>query len=276
MLFGLVLSLSVAAPVYSATLKEQVRPAFLSVYGREPSSAEKSYWLNRVERKEKTTYQALVGAMSYQKTHTTAALKSSGTDNKQTMIKEVLPLFVSIYGSDPTESEKAWWRKRISCGEIKRQKDLQNSMQFHKAKKVRKGSPSICGGSAPSGTSSEGIHNRAVAGISTHPMGDEVRIGIFKTDGRAIHITANGSFQIREGGSKILGTVGKDDIVEVSWSDGKYHVRGSGLEFDPEQEVRLVPLNQAIMQIKSYSDPSVTYPWALIPTQCPLQTLEAW
>ncbi|MEX1997089.1 MAG: SpoIID/LytB domain-containing protein [Candidatus Andersenbacteria bacterium] len=263
-LFIIVGSLTIVTVADGATLHEQVVPAFVSVYGRQPTAAEKAWWEGRVDRQEKTTYQALVGAMAYQREHAGSSPLAGGlpagiADDKQTMIKAVLPLFVNIYGNDPTAAEKVWWRKRISCGDITKYKNLVSSMQYHKAKNVRKGSDSICGVKAAAVASSPGgVSRRTVAGISTHPMGDEVRIGIFKTDGRAIHVTANGSFQVREGRTKILATVDKDDVVQVSWSDEKYHVRGSGLNLDPVSEVRLVPLAGAIMQITSYSDPSPT------------------
>ena len=75
-----------------------------------------------------------------------------------------------------------------------------------------------------------------------------------------IQLTVDNKFQIREGQSKILATLGKDDVVKVSWSGGKYHVRGSGVSFDTVNEIRIVPLNQGIAKIVNYSDPSVTYP----------------
>lgn len=59
--------LLVAAPAAEAALIDQVNQAFSSVYGRPPSSAEWEYWANRVQRGEKTTFAALVGAMAYQK-----------------------------------------------------------------------------------------------------------------------------------------------------------------------------------------------------------------
>ncbi len=258
----------VALPAYAAELGGRVNEAFLGVFGRNPTPQENSYWLDRVAKGEKRTFAELQGAMFYHqalgKTVGSAPQRTAGPaaqkqDNKQQMIKDVLLLFIEIYGSDPASAEKAWWRKRISCGEIKTQAQLTSSMKFHKAKGVGKGSDSICGGPS-TGSGSSGVTRRSVAGIGTHPMGDQVKIGIYKTDGRAIHVTADGEYQIREGGSQILATLGKDDIVQVSWSGGKYHVRGSGLELDTEREVRLVPLKQAIVQIKSYSDPSKTIP----------------
>jgi peptidoglycan hydrolase-like amidase len=132
-------------------------------------------------------------------------------------------------------------------------------MQYHKLKSARKGKDTICGQSG-SGVAATGVTSKAVAGLSNHPMGDQVRIAIYGTNGSAISVTSSGSYQVREGGSKILGTLGKDDVVQVSWSDNKYHVRGSGVSFDTGNVIRLVPLNQAVMEIKSYSDLSATIP----------------
>lgn len=271
--FVLVLSavLVPARAAHGVELTDRVNEAFRGVFRRQPKPAENVYWLGRVVRREKTTLAALQGAMYYHKergqttggqvngisTGVAAELKK---DDKKTLIIDTLPLFVSIYKRDPTNAEKAWWRKRISCGELKTRDALKKSMAFHKVKKAGKGSDAICGTKAAAAGAPGGVARRAVAGISSHPMGDPVRIGIFSTDGKAIDATADGQYQIRAGESTILATLGKDDVVHVSWSSGKYHVRGSGLSLDPEQEIRLVPLKGAIMQIKSYSDPSATYP----------------
>jgi len=259
--------LMIAGPADAGTLESRVNEAFRGVYKRSPTEVENAYWLGRVVRGEKKTFEALQGAMFYSqargKTMSSARVgetkTTAGSDDKNVLIKDTLLLFVQIYGNDPSKQEKAWWRKRISCNEITTRKALTSSMQYHKSKKARQGSDAICGGVAVT-SSDGGIVRKAIAGISNHPMGDQVRIAIYKTDGRAIHVTANGKYQIREGVSKILGTLGKDDVVQVSWSDSKYHVRGSGVSFDTKDKIRLVPLDQAIMQIKSYSDPSATYP----------------
>ncbi len=265
--------------VLAATLESRVNEAFRSVFGRNPTAAENNYWRDRVVKKEKTTYDALRGAMFWHKalgktiggeapaasSAAAPAITGSGIlaglsakDDKTTLTKNVLLIFIRIYGNDPSNAEKTWWRKRIACGEIANHKSLIASMQFHKAKKARKGSDAICGGSAGATASSSGVARQSVAGVSTHPFGDDVRIGIFSTNGAAIGATASSDFQVREGQSNILATVGKDDDVQVSWSDGKYHVRGSGLELDTENEIRLVPLNLGIMQITSYNDKSTT------------------
>lgn len=243
-------SLSLANGAAGATLADQAPQAFVSVYGRQGTAAEISYWKGRVAKGEKTTYQALVGAMSYQKS------KGSTADDKQVLIKDVLTIFIGIYGNNPTDAEKAWWRKRISCNEIKTRAALIASMNFHKAKKARQGSAAICGAKPAAGSS--GVARRRVASIGDHPAGEVVRIGIHKTDGSAIKVTANGNFQVRTTDERPR--LGKDDVVSVSWSNGQYHIRGSGLQIDTEDPVRLVPEGGAIMQITSYSDPSKTYP----------------
>lgn len=260
--------LSSSQSAAAVTLREQVPAAFKTVYGRVPTASEVTYWQKRVDLKEKTTYDALVGAMGYQKKLAVPVSVTPGElpkvgDDKTSLTKVVLPLFISVYGNNPTEPEKAWWRKRIACNEIKSYNALVASMQLHRSKKARKGSPNICpppkATSAATATTS-GVTRKSIAGIGGHVMGDEVRIGIFKTDGSPIIVTANGSFQIREGQSKILKTRPAGSKIEVSWSDEKYHVRGDGVKFDTEGVIRFIPLNQAIMQVKNYSDPSVTYP----------------
>ncbi len=276
--FGLVVvALLVITPFFvdAAGLADQVPTLFKTVFGNAPTVSEKAYWVTRATTDKKTA-DVLKGAMYYQKaqgkrvgatvkTPTTAkptTAKNATATDKQKMIVETLPLFIKIFGNNPTNAEKAWWRKRISCNEIKSMTALEKSMRFHKSKNVRKGKDTICGAlpAANAGTSASGVTSRSVAGIGSHPMGNTVRIGIFHTDGSAIKITATGEFQVREGASKVLGTAGKDDEVHVSWSGGKYHVRGAAGEFDVAGKIRIVPLNQAIVQLKNYSDPSKTYP----------------
>jgi len=272
LIIGLIIGANVAVvrPVHAQDLVSRVNAAFRVVYGRNPNVNENSYWAGRVTSGEKKDWNALLGAMFYQKgqglsvgtrkTSTKAGSKAvTKTDNKQQIIKDVLPLFIKIFGNNPSNAEKAWWRKRISCNEIKTENALISSMQFHRQKKVRMGRDTICGQTSRSAAAT-GVTTKTVAGLSNHPMGDQVRIGIYGTNGSAISVTSSGSYQIREGGSKILGTLGKDDVVQVSWSDSKYHVRGSGVSFDTTNKIRLVPLDQAVMQIKSYSDPSATIP----------------
>ncbi len=182
---------------------------------------------------------------------------------QQQLIIDVLPLFIKTFGNNPTNAEKAWWRKRISCGEIKTEKALISSMNFHKSKKVRKGADTICGqkpaASSSSSSATSRIIKKALAGIGNHTAGEIVRIGITNTNGSAITVTANNKFQIREGATKVLATVNAGKEISVSYSDGKYHVRGDGKKFDTKNKIRFTPLNSAIMEITSYSDPSVTY-----------------
>ena len=262
--------LSVPDQVIAVGLEARVNEAFRGAFGRNPSPAENVYWLGRVVRKEKTTFEGLIGAMFYQKAigrtvgeerpiNGTTKNPAPSAGNTQKLIVDVLPLFEKYIGPKPTNAEKAWWRKRISCGEIKNEAALVKSMQYHIAKGARKGSDTICGQKGTAAASPSGVVKRPVSGIGGHVMGDQVRIGIYGTDpGAGISVTSDGSYQIREGGSKILATLGKDDLVKVTWSGGKYHVRGSGVELDTTDVVRLVPLNQAVMKIASYTDKSTT------------------
>ena len=249
------------------TLGSRVNEAFRSVHSKNPNGVENIYWLGRVVRKEKTSYESLRGAMYFHKARgatmggasSSGGVSISGTSSKPQMIKDVLPLFVQIYGGDPSNAEKAWWRKRISCNEIKTTKSLVSSMKYHKSKKARQGSANICGATASSSVaSSGGVTRKSVAGISSHPYGNQVRIGIYKVGSGAISVTANSKFQVREGAFKVLSTLGKDDAVKVSWSGGKYHVRGSGISHDVAGKIRLVPLDMGIMKITSYNDKSTT------------------
>lgn len=232
----------------------------MSVYGRTPTATEEVAWKQRILNGEKTTYEALVGAMSYQKANAGKTLTAPAA-NKQQLIVDVLPLFIKIYGNDPSNAEKAWWRKRISCSEIKSEVQLVSSMNFHKSKGKRKGSDAICGQTAAAVSAGSGIIRRAIAGISSHPSGDDVRIGIFSAAPNAgIHVTVDNGYQIRAGRNTILATLDKDDVIKVTYSSNKYHVRGSGIEEDVAEVIRIVPLNQGIVTLINYSDPSKTYP----------------
>lgn len=247
-------------PVNAAVplLLSRVNEAFEQAFGKFPSAEESLYWQKRVASGEKKTYEDLLGAMYYQKAHPVSTKATAvKPEDKQQLIIDVLPLFIEVYGNDPSNSEKAWWRKRIACGEIKTKDALLKSMNFHKSKKVRKGSDAICGGSTSSPQA--GVSSKEVSGLGGHVLGDLVRIGIFGTNGSAITLAVNSQYHIRSG-SETLATLGKDDGVKVSWSGGKYHIRGSGLEIDTDEPVRITPVGGGIVQIKTYSDPSQTYP----------------
>jgi len=271
--FGLIMlaGLVVAWPTQAAVanpLEARVNEAFRGAFGgRNPNKAENDYWRARVARGEKTTFVSLQGAMFYHKalgqtmdeagvSSTKSAAKSSGpTTNKQQLIVDVLSLFEQYIGNNPTATEKAWWRKRISCGEIKSENDLVNSMKYHKAKNVRKGKDTICGqaSSAPAG-----VTRKSVAGFSDHPLGDTVRIGIYNAGKEAVVVTANGKYQVREG-NEVKATLGAGDEVKVTYSNNTYHVRGA-VSIDGPSPIRLVPVGGTIMEVNSFSDPSVSYP----------------
>lgn len=252
-----------ASSANAAGLVDRVDEAFMAVVGRALTAEEHTYWVGRVKSGDKKTYEALLGAIGYAKAQagtTTKITTPVKPVSKEQLIKDVLTEFIRIYKRNPSESEKAWWRKRIACNEIKTLAAMTKSMGFHRAKGVGKGSAGICGAvvtTTASTGSSGGVLRRAVAGISDNP---ELRIGIFGVpSNKSIEVTSDGKFQVREG-SQTVATLDAGDVVKVSWSGGKYRIRGSGLENDTEDVVRLVPLNSAIMQIKTYSDPSKTIP----------------
>lgn len=55
-----------------AALIDRVNEAFRAVYNRTPSQTEWTYWAGRVQRGEKKTFEALLGAIAYQRDHTSA------------------------------------------------------------------------------------------------------------------------------------------------------------------------------------------------------------
>ena len=61
------LVLLVAPSVAHGALINEVNTAFNSVYGRDPSFSEWKYWADRVIKGEKKTFEALAGAMAFQK-----------------------------------------------------------------------------------------------------------------------------------------------------------------------------------------------------------------
>lgn len=261
MLFAVLVGAAWASSANAAGLVDRVDEAFNFVVGRAPTTEEHNYWVMRVKTRDKKTFEELKGAIGYAKARAakTPATPAVRPASKEQLIKDVLTEFIRVYKRNPNESEKVWWRKRISCNEIRTLAALTKSMAFHKAKGVGKGSAGICGGpsTSASSTTASKVVRRAVAGISDNP---ELRIGIFGVpSNKSIEVTSDGKFQVREG-LQTVATLAAGDVVKVSWSGGKYHIRGAGLENDTEEVVRLVPLNSAIMQIKTYSDPSKTIP----------------
>ncbi len=64
--WGLVISVMLSPTFASAALIDDVNKAFRQIYGRNPNVSEWQYWAGRIQRKEKTSFNALVGAMAYQ------------------------------------------------------------------------------------------------------------------------------------------------------------------------------------------------------------------
>lgn len=73
LVFCLAVFFTAAAPAHAALLND-VNTAFESVYGRAPTFLEWKYWADRVIAGDKTTYDALVGAIAYQKAHNISIL----------------------------------------------------------------------------------------------------------------------------------------------------------------------------------------------------------
>lgn len=65
----LFIALITSAQPALAVLVDHINEAFAAVYGRAPSTSEWAYWAGRVQRGEKKTFEALVGAMGYQRAH---------------------------------------------------------------------------------------------------------------------------------------------------------------------------------------------------------------
>jgi hypothetical protein len=76
---GLVLAGMLVAGPAAAALIDQVNEAFREVYGRTPTYSEWEYWAGRVARGEKTTYEALVGAIAYQQAQSGAVTTTAVT-----------------------------------------------------------------------------------------------------------------------------------------------------------------------------------------------------
>ena len=262
-----VASLVLVAPsAHAASLVPRVNEAYRAVHGQNPTPAQNAHWVARVRRGDKKTFNSLVGAIAWQKANAGGKSVSSGaathagkvngtaTTNKTQLIKDVLPLFVQIYGKDPANADKVWWRKRISCNELKSETALVNSMKYHKGKNVTKGRNTICGQKA---ATTAGLAQRSVAGFSDHPLGDTVRIGLQNAGSAPVKVTANGPFQVRAG-SDVRAKLDAGNTVTVTYSGNAYHVRGSGVEVDDDQPIRLVPVGGTIMQVTSYNDKSTS------------------
>jgi hypothetical protein len=65
--WGFAILLMVSPSFASGALIDDVNKGFRQVYGRNPNISEWQYWAGRIQRKEKTSYAALVGAMAYQR-----------------------------------------------------------------------------------------------------------------------------------------------------------------------------------------------------------------
>ena len=119
--FGAFLTFTLLMPTFvqAQALTSRINEAFRTAYGRNPDVSENQYWAGRVARGEKKTFAELLGAMYFFKAQgltrggvatgsSAGASKAvSTTANKTQLIVDVLPLFVKIYGNNPSNAEKA-------------------------------------------------------------------------------------------------------------------------------------------------------------------------
>ncbi len=67
-------------------------------------------------------------------------------------------------------------------------------------------------------------------------------------------ITANGSFSVYAG-SSMLATLSAGDLASVTEDSGKYHVQAGDLNFIKSEQIRFIPDDNAILQIKNFNHP---------------------
>lgn len=98
---------------------------FFEVFGRWPTRTESAYWDSR--RSDKPTDPAIRGAMQYY----LARHPENKEGNKAVSPSEIDTLFFSVWGRNPTSSERQYWTSRIADKPFK--VDLVGAMQFHQA-----------------------------------------------------------------------------------------------------------------------------------------------
>jgi len=90
----------IGAPlVADAALIDQVNQAFRQVHGKNPTLSEWSYWAGRVQRGEKSTYQALVGAIGFQKSNGNTVVLQTGLSAAPTVTAASFKVDRNLYPS---------------------------------------------------------------------------------------------------------------------------------------------------------------------------------
>ena len=96
--WGMVVMAIILPSFASGALIDDTNKAFRQIYGRNPNASEWQYWAGRIQRKEKTSFAALAGAMAYQKgagntsvQTTTVSAKSVATSKSFKADKNLYP-----------------------------------------------------------------------------------------------------------------------------------------------------------------------------------------
>jgi hypothetical protein len=248
------------SPVQARLVATDVNRAFREVFGRPPNAAESKYWLNRTYPGDKDTYRKLVGAMLHARSH---GKTKAGTPRLSTaqLEKRVEPTFKEIFGRKPRHAEKVYWVQRVRCKSIKTLKGLRISMRFAKSRKSTTGRKiDFC--AKTTARAAPGVEpgiNRNL-GIGGHVAGDPIRVAITSVPfSRAVVITSNGKFQLRNGRTQKIRTFGAGTKVSVRYRGEKYLVAAGEWQRELSGPVYFIPLHQAIMEVLSYSDPSATF-----------------
>lgn len=89
-----------------------VEKIFSDVFGRTPTDAESGFWKKRF-RDDKGSVYKIKPAMAWHKANGSFGPKPSVASSQDEMIKNINPLFQSVYGRLPTSAESAYWISRV-------------------------------------------------------------------------------------------------------------------------------------------------------------------
>lgn len=89
-----------------------VEKIFSDVFGRKPTDAESEFWKKRF-RDDKGSVYKIKPAMAWHKANGSFGPKLSVTSSRDEMVRNVNPMFQSVYGRLPTALESAYWISRV-------------------------------------------------------------------------------------------------------------------------------------------------------------------
>jgi hypothetical protein len=115
----------------AAGLTPKINAAHRSTFGRNPTPPEHTYWLGRVQRCEKRTFEALLGAMRWQQLHGRPAAAAAAGAAPGNLVSRVNALHRQAFGRNPTGSEHAYWLNRVLRGEKTSESALLGAMRWH-------------------------------------------------------------------------------------------------------------------------------------------------